>query len=60
MGIAQKVKEYVGKKATVNLMGLTVEVIISDYKVSWGNERFLVKPVAGDKEIWVQTVRLID
>ena len=53
------VSEYVGKKGYVYLEGLKVEVEILDVKNSYGNTRFLIKPVAGEGEVWKEQVTLI-
>lgn len=34
--------------------GLLVEVTVLDYKTSWGKDRWLVTPVAGSGQIWVE------
>ncbi len=50
--------ETIGKKAIIRLGGLDVEVTIEDYKNSYGNDRWLVKPVAGSGAIWVEQIEL--
>lgn len=54
------IEKYVDKKATINTVGLTVEVVIKDVKMSYGKARFLVAPVAGEGSIWVETVTLLE
>ena len=46
--------QYIGKKATVSFGELSVEVEILDYKNSYGKDRWLVKPVVGEGEAWVE------
>lgn len=54
------IDKYVGKKATVVCdLSLTIEVKILDVKMSYGRERYLVTPVAGSGERWVEAVALI-
>ncbi len=55
----KEVETYVGKKAVVELGGLTVEVKIIDVKKSYGRDRFLISPVSGKGEVWVENVTLI-
>lgn len=53
------IDKYVGKKATVVCdLSLTIEVKILDVKMSYGRERYLVTPVAGSGEVWVEAVTL--
>jgi hypothetical protein len=49
---------YLGKQATVQVGGLTVQVIIANVKQSYGRTRFLVSPVAGSGSIWIESVTL--
>lgn len=53
------IEKYVGKKATIFVGGLSVEVNVTDVKMSYGKERFKVSPVAGKGEVWVEAVSLI-
>lgn len=48
--------KLIGKKGTINVSGLIVEVKILDFKMSYGHERYLVTPVAGKGEVWTETV----
>lgn len=41
------------KKATAKINGLTIDVRILDNKSSYGNERYLVTPLKGTGQIWV-------
>lgn len=53
------IEKYLGKKATVFLGGLKVEVKIVDVKTSYGRDRFQITPTAGSGEVWVESVTLI-
>lgn len=50
--------ERIGQKATLTTKkeGLVVDVIIMDYKFSYGNHRWLVKPFSGTGQAWVENV----
>lgn len=50
--------KLIGKKATISIGGLDIAVKILDYKFSYGRNRWLVTPVAGEREIWTETVRV--
>lgn len=56
MGTKDKVAN-VGKKGMYVLRGdggMAIEVVIMDYKNSYGRDRWLVKPVAGSGEVWTE------
>jgi len=36
--------------------GLKIKVKILDYKSSYGNDRYLVTPVEGSGEVWVENI----
>ncbi len=46
----------IGKKGFISVGGMTVGIEILDFKVSYGKERWLVKPVVGKGEVWVEEV----
>ena len=52
------VGKYVGKKGRVFVGGLSVEVTVKDVAIAWGHERYLVSPIAGAGEVWVERVNL--
>lgn len=52
--------DLIGKKGFIQMGSLTIEVTIRDLKVSYGRGRFLVVPVAGSGEQWVELVQLAD
>jgi len=54
-----KIQEFVGKAATVKLGGLVVEVTVIDVKNSYGRDRYLISPVSGTGEIWVEAITTI-
>lgn len=58
MSIKDLLNKYIDKEATVFNGGLTIDVIIKDVKVTWGRERYLICPVAGKGEVWVESVNL--
>ena len=53
-----KILQSVGKKGTIIAGGLTVSVKILDYKTAYGKERWLVTPISGAGQIWVQRVEI--
>lgn len=48
--------ENIGKIVAVELSNLIVYVEILNYKTSYGRHRWLVKPVSGSGEVWIQDV----
>jgi hypothetical protein len=54
----------VGTEATVKMLvsitdkmeKLTVDVIVKDYKSSYGRDRWLVSPKSGSGQIWAENV----
>lgn len=48
----------IGKKGIIDLGGLKIIVEVLDVKVSYAKQRWLVKPGAGEGEIWVESVIL--
>lgn len=53
-------EKYLNKKGYIVLGGLSVHVLIKDVKRSYGRDRFLVTPINGKSEIWVEKVKLLD
>ncbi len=51
--------EYIGKKVSVPLGGVWVNMKVVDVKQAYGKDRFLVIPVEGSGEVWVEKVNLI-
>lgn len=52
------IEKYVGKTGTVFAGGMIVGVQICDVKMSYGRERYLVTPLQGKGEVWVEAVTL--
>lgn len=44
------------KKAYIEFKGLKIEIEVIGHKSSYGNERFLIKPVSGEGESWVENI----
>jgi hypothetical protein len=55
-----KILQSVGKRGVIVAGGLTINVTVLDYKTAYGKERWLVAPVSGAGEVWVQKVNIID
>jgi len=51
----EKIK-LVGTKIIIKLDEFNIEVFIIDFKTSYGRDRWLVKPVAGTGEKWIEKV----
>jgi len=49
-------EKFMNKKGYAFLGGLKVEVTIINIKEAWGKQRFLITPVAGEGEVWVEAV----
>lgn len=46
--------QHIGKTVLVNFSKIKIEVEIKDYKCSYGRDRWLVSPIAGNGEQWVE------
>lgn len=55
-----RIDTFLDKEAFIILGGLKVRVMIDDTKVAYGKQRFLVSPVAGEGQVWVETVTIIE
>ena len=53
MGTVEKVK-LVGEIKRIRAGEIMVDVKVLDYKFSYGRDRWLVTPVAGKGEVWVE------
>lgn len=51
-----ELQQYINRKMDINLGGLRVSIVILDIKMSYGRTRFLVSPVAGKGEVWVESI----
>ena len=49
----------IGKKGTLYVGGLQINVKIIDFKKAYGNDRWLVTPVSGSGEAWTETNPLV-
>ncbi len=52
----KEMMQYIGKHYSIHLGGLAVHVEIIDVKQSYGRTRFLVKPLQGRGEVWVESI----
>jgi hypothetical protein len=57
MSVAEMAR-VIGKIADLRIESFQVQINILDVKVSYGNTRYLVKPVAGSGEAWVDESRV--
>ena len=48
--------QTLNKIATICVGGLVVRVNVLDHKQAWGKERWLVEPVEGAGQIWVEAI----
>lgn len=58
MSYAEKVA-LIGKRANIRTTlpaGLTIQVDVLDYKNSYGKDRWLIRPIAGTGQAWVQKI----
>ena len=51
-------EKYFQKQGYIFVAGLKILVRIKDIKKSYGRPRFLVSPIAGEGEVWVELVAL--
>jgi len=56
---AVKLGQAIGKTGNINQGGLNIDVKILDAKSSYGTTRYLVTPVSGSDEVWVNADRVI-
>lgn len=59
MDSIEKAKKL-GSVADLKIDKFTIKVVILNFKKAWGNDRWLVKPVAGSGEVWVENVIFTD
>jgi hypothetical protein len=48
----------IGRQASISSDGLTIQVLITDVKQSYGVVRYAVTPVAGSGSVWVNADRV--
>lgn len=51
-----ELQQYINRKMDINLGELQVSIVILDIKMSYGRTRFLVSPVTGKGEVWVESI----
>lgn len=56
----KEIEQFVGKKGEVFAGGMTVKVEVKDVKQSYGRTRYLITPIAGSGEVWVENVKIDD
>ena len=49
----------IGKHALIRAGKLKVKVEILDYKFAYGKDRYLVAPLAGKGEAWVESLEVV-
>ena len=52
------IQKYVGKTGLIQVRSLKVEVLIKDVKNTYGRNRYLISPIRGSGEMWIETVIL--
>jgi hypothetical protein len=60
MAIMAKMSEQLGKIVRIEIseLGLDIDVTVLDAKHSYGNLRYLVSPISGNGEIWINASRV--
>jgi hypothetical protein len=53
-----ELSQKIGQTVKLSTNDLMVEVVINDAKVSYGNIRYYVSPVAGNGSVWVDASRV--
>lgn len=53
-----KQSDSIGKKGTIKYGKITIDVHIKDYKYTYGHDRWLVAPISGNGEMWVEDVEI--
>ncbi len=46
----------INKEGTITTGGLKVNIRVNDVKQSYGRTRYLVSPISGEGEVWVESV----
>ena len=52
----EKRQDLIGRVALITFGALTFEVTVKAHKVAYGTDRWLVTPVHGSGETWVQNI----
>lgn len=50
----EQYEKFVGKNASVSFHGFILDVVVSDYKESYGKKRWLITPQNGSGSVWVE------
>ena len=50
--------KLIGQTAQIKEKELLIDIEIIDFKQSWGKNRYLITPIAGSGEIWVENIIL--
>ena len=60
MATMAKMSEQLGKIVRIEIseLGLDIDVTVLDAKHSYGNLRYLVSPISGNGEIWINASRV--
>lgn len=53
-----QVAKTIGKRGSIDTGGLSIEVEVTNYKQSYGKDRWEVKPIAGSGKIWVENINI--
>jgi hypothetical protein len=48
----------IGKTGTISIGRMKVDVKIKDYKYTYGRDRWLISPLSGTGEMWVENLTL--
>ena len=54
-----EIADRVGKQAAYNINGINVDIKIIDIRQVYGNTRYLITPLAGTGQIWVNEESLV-
>lgn len=52
----ERVAKIIGHRAIIEISSLKIEVEVLNYKQSYGKDRWLVQPVAGSGQIWMENI----
>ena len=55
---AREALKVIGQTGTLDTNELSVSITVLDIKSSYGQTRYLVQPVAGSGEVWVNDYRV--
>lgn len=56
MATIKEMAEDIGKEVNIRIGALTIAVTVQDVKNSYGKTRWLVTPISGAGQIWVETI----